>query len=92
MFFIEVDINKGYDVIVIGLFSTMEKAAEAARDWLYKEREGGLEDDICLCGWKCEPDSSNIQRTDLSADDDCIILTKMFREIEKEYPPIMEED
>lgn len=84
------------DQITIGLFSTPEKAIEAARNWVKKEREDGSEDDICLCGWRAVPDSNKVERLDLiddpwNSDEEAKNIIRAFREIEKEFPSVKEE-
>jgi hypothetical protein len=85
------------DTLMIGLFSTPEKAIEAARNWIKKEREDGSEDDICLCGWRAEPDSDKIERLDLihtpwNPDEEANNIIFAFRKMEKEFPIVKEED
>ena len=85
MFFVEAHINGDYDIMVIGLFSTVKKAVFAAREWVKQERAEESEDDICLSAWRCTPDSSNVERVDCAHDHQAKELTKAFREIEKEF-------
>lgn len=91
MFFIYAELRNDEsdynDEIMIGLFTTPEKAISAAREWVKEEREGESTDDICLCGWLCEPDSSKIERIDLYNKDECKFIVSEFRKIEKEFPP-----
>ena len=95
MFFIEAALHNedgdGDDDIVIGLFSTPEKVVDAARNWVRQEREDGLQDDICLWGWRMTPDTTVADRLDLTNDQECISLICKFREIEKEFPAVEEE-
>ena len=101
MYWIDADvsnIDSDYkDTIMIGLFSTPEKAVEAARKWIKKEREDGSEDDICLCGWRAVPDSDKVERLDLihnpwSPDEEAKNMILAFRKIEKEFPIVKEEE
>ncbi len=79
--------------LVIGLFTTPEKAIVAAREWVKKEREDGMPgDDICLCGWRAKPDTVEFDRLDLANDEEAKSIIKAFRAIEKEFPAIKEED
>jgi hypothetical protein len=83
------------DDTMIGLFSTPEKAIEAARKWIKKEREDGAEYDICLCGWRAVLDSDEVERLDLihqpwAPDEEAKNIIFAFREMEKEFPPVKE--
>jgi len=93
----ESDYNDYNDDIMIGLYSTPEKAIEAARKWAKKEREDGLEDNICLCGWRAISDSDKVERLDLihtpwKPDEEAKNIILAFREIEKEFPIVKEEE
>jgi len=88
MFLIEANLtNKDYtDNIIIGLFSTTEKAIEVTRAWIKEERENESQDDICLFGWKLELDTDKKDRLDFSNDQKCKDLMKSLRQLEKEFP------
>ena len=72
--------------IIIGLFTSSEKAILAARNWLKEEREGGSKDNIVLYGWCLTPDIIEMCPTDMSKDDAALEISKAFRSIEKEFP------
>jgi len=95
MFLIQADLineDSEKDTIIIGLFSTIEKSIDAARNWVKKEREDGLEEDICLYGWKFNVDSDVVGRLDLLNDKESKDFIKKCRLIEKEFEFKEDED
>jgi hypothetical protein len=90
MFFVYAELinkeNDYHDEIMIGLFTTPEKVITAAGNWVKREREEESTDNICLCAWRAEPDSENIERLDLVYDEEAKHIIRTFRRIERDYP------